>query len=60
MFSFIFAAEGWEPFTSGSFFHAWKKPNVDYPDQNLYIYKGKNDKIKKNLDKTILLLDYIF
>jgi len=41
MISFIFAAEGWEPFTSGPFFNAWKKPNVDYPDQNLYIYKGK-------------------
>jgi len=41
MISFIFTAEGWEPFTNGSFFNAWKKPNVDYPGQNLYIYKGK-------------------
>ncbi|KAL5233061.1 hypothetical protein ACI65C_000471 [Semiaphis heraclei] len=31
--------EGWEPFTSGSYYNAWRKPNVDYPGQNLYIYK---------------------
>ncbi|VVC35363.1 START domain,START-like domain [Cinara cedri] len=31
--------EGWEPFTSGSYYNAWKKRNIDYPDQNLYIYK---------------------
>lgn len=37
---FFVIEEGWEPFTSGSFYNAWKKPNVDYPDQNLYIYKG--------------------
>lgn len=47
-FFFIFVlVEGWEPFTSGSFYNAWRKPNVDYPDQNLYIYKGSIMKLKK-------------
>ncbi|XP_025407818.1 stAR-related lipid transfer protein 7, mitochondrial [Sipha flava] len=31
--------DGWEPFTSGSYYNVWKKLNVDYPNQNLYIYK---------------------
>lgn len=41
MILFLFIDEGWEPFTSGSYYSVWKKPNVDYPNQNLYIYKGK-------------------
>ncbi|XP_050434401.1 stAR-related lipid transfer protein 7, mitochondrial isoform X2 [Adelges cooleyi] len=31
--------DGWEPFSSSENFKAWKKINVDYPDQKLYIYK---------------------